>query len=815
MSPRRSLAALAAGLVLAGPAQARPFQVEDLLRLESFGQAKVDPTGRWLVLERRGPHLSAPSFHYEPNNAFAVDHLLKVDLEHPATARPLIAGDPVGVSLGAFSPDGRRLAVFRLRRHSWRLGIAQSDSGAVRWLALTPDLPVETRTLQWRSNRELLAIVDPAGRLPRPLALADRPAELDPPRWRAADAGRPAFTAVGSGAFLGVRPHPGSRRLLSIDAASGLSRILATGAFEDLELSPDRRKVALIVTGDDIPMRADHPAQGPYGSATRARRLWLLDLASGRLTRPCPSCDLASHLLTWSPSSSHLLVFARGADGAWPHGQFLSVTAADGAVRRIDTPGVTPLVQLRPEIARGAWLGEDPVVLGRDPAGHGGWWRIAGEGAIPLLPAQAGAPDHLDPTPTGLLAVSGGQAWTIDAEGAHRLPVEGLTLAPRRLRFVEGRLAFNETDTTSILLARRGHGDGDQLLALGSPQGPATIPLAPTEGRLLAYAPSRKMAVMLATDRHGVAQVRLRGADGQFRVVATINARLAAIEPARLVQIDHPGPDGAPLRSWLYLPPSTASRPPPLVVLPYLGPRLDAPLETQGPGYLLFAPNAQLLVGHGYAVLIPSLLRAPGKEPMDGLAERLLAIVEAAAREAPGAFDPQRLALWGHSYGGYTVEAVIGQSDRFTAAIASAGPSDLIGMWGTFGATWRADPTEGLGVSWSSGWTETAQADMGAPPWADPQRYIRNSPIFFADRIHTPLLILHGHDDQLPIGQAEEMFSALYRQNKDAELVTYWGEGHFVASPGNVRDLYGRVFRWLDEHLAGGPWPRPSCGCND
>src|SRR5665213_1306983 len=222
MARARLLAGLAAGLVLVATlAHARPFQVEDLLRLESFGQAKVDPTGRWLILEKRGPYLAATSFHYEPNNAFAVDRLLKVDLDRPGPARPLIAGDPMGVSLGDFSPDGRRLAVFRLRGRRWRLGIAESLSGTVRWLPVTPDLPVETRTLQWRSGRELLAVVDPTGRLPRPLALADRAAELDPPRWRAAEAGMPAFTAVGSGAYLNLRPRPAPRRLVSIEAHSG------------------------------------------------------------------------------------------------------------------------------------------------------------------------------------------------------------------------------------------------------------------------------------------------------------------------------------------------------------------------------------------------------------------------------------------------------------------------------------------------------------------------------------------------------------------------------------------------------------------
>jgi hypothetical protein len=70
-----------------------------------------------------------------------------------------------------------------------------------------------------------------------------------------------------------------------------------------------------------------------------------------------------------------------------------------------------------------------------------------------------------------------------------------------------------------------------------------------------------------------------------------------------------------------------------------------------------------------------------------------------------------------------------------------------------------------------------------------------------AGRIATPLLLASGEIDGSHAGQAEELFSALYRQNKDAVLATYWGEGHLLASPGNLRDLYRRAFAFLDQHL--------------
>jgi dipeptidyl aminopeptidase/acylaminoacyl peptidase len=68
-------------------------------------------------------------------------------------------------------------------------------------------------------------------------------------------------------------------------------------------------------------------------------------------------------------------------------------------------------------------------------------------------------------------------------------------------------------------------------------------------------------------------------------------------------------------------------------------------------------------------------------------------------------------------------------------------------------------------------------------------RYFRNSPIFFADRIETPLMIIQGDLDFVPIQQGEEMFSALHRLGKPVVFVRYWGEGHLNAGPANVADF--------------------------
>jgi dipeptidyl aminopeptidase/acylaminoacyl peptidase len=93
---------------------------------------------------------------------------------------------------------------------------------------------------------------------------------------------------------------------------------------------------------------------------------------------------------------------------------------------------------------------------------------------------------------------------------------------------------------------------------------------------------------------------------------------------------------------------------------------------------------------------------------------------------------------------------------------------------------------------------------MGSPPWKDAGRYLLNSPIFFADRVQTPLLIVHGDMDYIPIQQGEEFFMSLYRQGKRAAFVRYWGEGHVLESPANIRDMWQRILAWFEQAAGAG-----------
>jgi dipeptidyl aminopeptidase/acylaminoacyl peptidase len=89
-----------------------------------------------------------------------------------------------------------------------------------------------------------------------------------------------------------------------------------------------------------------------------------------------------------------------------------------------------------------------------------------------------------------------------------------------------------------------------------------------------------------------------------------------------------------------------------------------------------------------------------------------------------------------------------------------------------------------------------------APPWQEPDRYRRASPILQAGNVRTPLMLVHGDLDFVAVQQAEEFFTALYRQDLRASFLRYYGEGHGISNRHNVIDLWARMRKWLVETMS-------------
>jgi len=264
-----------------------------------------------------------------------------------------------------------------------------------------------------------------------------------------------------------------------------------------------------------------------------------------------------------------------------------------------------------------------------------------------------------------------------------------------------------------------------------------------------------------------------------------------AMGKARL--IDWLSDDGKHLHGALLLP--SNYRPDqryPLVVYAYGGVSLSDHFDRfglagSGPG------NMQLLATRGYAVLLPDAPQQVGT-PMLDLAKAILPGVNKAIEI--GIADPDRLAVMGHSYGGYTSIALIVQTGRFKAAISIAGESDLIGSYGEM-----AEDASAYGVAIA----ERGQGAMGGTPWERRESYIENSPFFYFDRIQTPLLIVQGsRDTAVAPFLGDQIFVALRRLGKKAEYARYEGEEHSPSQGWTYDhqvDLSYRIIRWLDSNL--------------
>ncbi len=250
-------------------------------------------------------------------------------------------------------------------------------------------------------------------------------------------------------------------------------------------------------------------------------------------------------------------------------------------------------------------------------------------------------------------------------------------------------------------------------------------------------------------------------------------------------------PDGGAVHGWLLKPPEfDPSRRYPLVLKIHGGPHTQFGDS--------FFHEFQLLAARGYAVLYanPRGSKGYGQAWTAALKGRwgegdlpdLLALVYDVI--ATGGIDPERMGVSGGSYGGFMTNWVIAHSDRFRAAVTDRCVANLLSHVGT------------CDFNYDDGAYFPATVAGPLPPDA----YLAASPLLLADRIHTPLLILHAEGDlRCPIEQGDQLFAALRRLRRPVEYVRYPPEADHGLSrtgPPDLRvDRLTRILAWFDTHL--------------
>ena len=206
--------------------------------------------------------------------------------------------------------------------------------------------------------------------------------------------------------------------------------------------------------------------------------------------------------------------------------------------------------------------------------------------------------------------------------------------------------------------------------------------------------------------------------------------------------------------------------------------------------------NKSIYTSNGYAVFEPDIayqINDPGMSAVWCVLPGLQAAI------ATGIVNPEQVGIHGHSWGGYQTAFLVTQSNAFKAAIAGAPLTDMVSMYNL--------------IYWNTGGGnmsifESSQGRFTTSPVENPEAYLRNSPVFHAQNVKTPLLILHNDKDgAVDFTQGIEYFNQLRRLQKPVVMLQYKGENHGLRVPANMRDYAVRMKEFFDHHLKSRPAP--------
>lgn len=785
----------------------RTVTLDDALAMETFGSTAVSPDGRWVVYEHRGPYDSSPRFDRAHRSAWVVTRLMIAPVDGsqaPDTLIPTVPG--TGLLFGSWAPDGRQLLVYRLEGERLEAGIVNLADRSVRWTGHVPDLPLTGVGHAWLDARRLALTIRPDGSLPWMLRF-DGPATAKvTERWaRAVDGVLPSrtrFETRGGRVTTDAVPH--RLQVVVLDTESEAARPVAEGLITDIEASPTGDWLAVTASGDPAP--TDPSGVVIQSSVQRRTRLTLVESATGRTVAAPENLDLAPNLLRWSPAGDAVLVWARDDGQSWADAR-LRALDLQGGLRTFDTADLLPLGEgLNIDIhqaVQAEWLGEGAILRARRPGTERrDWWQV-GAGEPRNMTADLAVPPSriAAVTADGIRAFADGRLWSLTAQGAPRPLTSGradLTDGQAYTLMVTARARVNSPSRRDWTVARS---PGGTVIVGEDGRYGATASSAGCGGTVLGRSASEDAVVTACLDQ-GVETLTL-GTTGGERRLDRVNAGFADLDIPQARAIPHRDHLGRETTSYLFMPPGVEpDKVKGLLVLVYPS-VVDDGRYVEATSLAILGPRSQMLAAGGYAVLSAAVSPETDSQRstmiVDFARDTDLA-VDATLAALPG-LPEDRMALIGHSFGGYTSLSIATVSDRFRSYIAWAAPTDLASKWGELGFHLRMWPEDYPSLDVSIGRIEVGQAGMGGPPWADIEGYAAASPFMLADQIEAPLLLITADLDYVTQTQSERMLSAMHRQGKWARMVTYWGEGHSNSSPANVRDVYREIFDWLERTM--------------
>ncbi len=517
----------------------------------------------------------------------------------------------------------------------------------------------------------------------------------------------------------------------------------------DLDWSPDGQRIAFLSRYGEEP-KSDPLVVAP----NRHQRLWTIR-PDYDIPEPITPDGLTVWEYAWSPDGQHFALFySTGSDDTdWYRGQIGTVPAGGGDVRQLtNLTRQASALTWSPDSSRLAYMSGE----WSDPCQGGG------DVFILSLTGNNAEPRNLTP---GISCSLAWCRWFPDGQRMLYTAWDGLTQQIGIL---------NESDGTIIPLVK------DFVMSNFWPCLSTTSDL-------------HRFATTHTTQQHPYDVWFGEMSDGdtstdinlkQLTRLNPIAEETFALAPSE--RISYPSSDGWSINALFTLPLEHKSNtPPPLFVFVHGGPSwacLDDIGSTwtqtlASAGYAVLRANIRGSWGRGVAFADAVLYDMGGKDLQD-----LLDGVDYLV--ARGLVDGNRVAIGGGSYGGFMSAWAITQTNRFKAAIMSAGVSDFH----SFHAQSRI-------FDWDMRF-------LGGNLLEHPELYRERSAITYAARVQTPTLIIHGEEDHdVPINQAHAFYRALRERNVPVEFVIYPREGHGLSEREHRKDCEERILRWLERYL--------------
>ncbi len=782
----------------------RVLTPDDLFELEALSDVAIAPDGRAIAFVRHRRLSGGSSFQREFNASNRERGDVWV-VEGDAVPVNITNGarDGSGYWLPRWSPDGERLAMLSTKGgDNVRLVIWERKQSRIVLLSARGVAMDSGPSFLWLNSGQLALVALPEGQVP-PEALSAAKAALAAAReWPRVLTGHDVTASV---LESGTRQDPSQRPRCDVlfIGIDGLNRVVSSSpSILDLRLSPDGRHLAFLKAARVQAPEPDVPLQHLYWRWGENRYSAQIVDTSGTTidTKGLATVDVIPRSFQWSPDG-HSFAFVGTSRDDGPAMVFRG--AVSGTTEQVNLPGDAGVQTLK-------WADEQRLLISaevrprRDPntGRRVDWWVDEPGKAVRSLTARAqSVPRSFTVMADGhaIVGVANGRVWNLDiTSGALTCLTKGLGAEVTTIVWPSADDPGGRAPSADHLIVSAQTDAGSDIFQLSLRSRSLKRLQKPSPlASIAAHQAENDLTLFIADEPTGTRLTVMHGMQ-QSTLVET-NGFLREIEPGTFRQIEYDSLDGNRLNAWLILPPmyQPGRRYP---VVAWLNPGWIAgaspPKLTQL--NLTHALNLQLLAAPGNVVLLPSMPTSVVGQVNEYMSSLMTGLLPAVAKVCElGIGDPARLAVMGHSIGAYGTLGVITQTTRFRTAIALESVSDLASFYGTLDPNDRYTtyPHEN---HFNQSIAETGILHMGSSPWRDPAAYSRNSPLSYVSRVRTPVLIVHGDTDYVSLTQSEQFFTALHRQNKRARFVRYWGEGHVFASAANIRDLWSRIYEWLN-----------------